>query len=304
MTCVTTDSARVKRLNLRLLAVSATALAAALTTSTSGTAVGVQPAQSSLTLIGEPTSFTLSSFNILGSTHTESSTRYASGVERVGLAVRLLDRHGVDVVGFQELQMDQFEELIRIAGDRYGVYPGGVDRRTVQNSIAWSLASWRFVEGHTVPIPYFDGEEWQMPVVLLQNLQTGQQAYFANFHNPATNKRHPGNQKWRTEATAREVALANSLYYETGLPVFITGDMNEREEYFCAMAGGARMKAANGGRFKNGVCTPPPSPMPVDWIFGARGRGAFSNYVRDDSRLVNRITDHFVIRADVAIPAP
>jgi endonuclease/exonuclease/phosphatase family protein len=292
----------VKRPYLRLLA-AALAVLAALPAATPGPAVGAQPARRTVARIGEPTTFTLSSFNVLGSNHTTSSSRFASGLERIGLAVKLLDKHGVDVVGFQELQLDQFTEFYRLAGTRYGVYPGGVDRRTVQNSIAWNLASWQFVSGETVPIPYFKGEEYQMPVVLLQSVTTGQLAYFANFHNPATNKRHPGNATWRAEATRREVALANSLYYETGLPVFVTGDMNEREEYFCAMAGGAPMRAANGGKFKNGVCTPPPYPMPVDWIFGARGRSVFSNYVRDDSKLVNKITDHFVIRADVAIPA-
>jgi hypothetical protein len=290
------------RPNLRLLAVVATALAAALTTSTSGTAVGAQPASTTTAARVEvPTTFTLSSFNVLGSNHTGPNSRYASGLRRIGLAVKLLDRYGVDVVGFQELQIDQFTEFYRLAGSRYGVYPGGLNRKVVQNSIAWDLASWRFVEGHTIPIPYFKGEEWQMPVVMLQNVATGQLAYFANFHNPATNRRHHGNQKWRTEATRREIAMANSLIYETGLPVFITGDMNEREEYFCAMAAGAPMKAANGCRVVNGVCKPPPYPMPVDWIFGSTARSTFSNYVRDNSRLVNRITDHFVIRADVSI---
>ena len=304
MTCVTADNARVKRPNLRLLAVLGTAFAAALSLALPGAAVGAQPARTASARIGEPTTFTLSSFNVLGSTHTGSGSRYASGVERMGLAVKLLDKHGVDVVGFQEFQLDQFAEFYRLAGDRYGVYPGGLDRRTVQNSIAWSLASWGFVEGHTIPIPYFDGEEWQMPVVLLQNLVTGQLAYFANFHNPATNRRHPRNQRWRTEATTREVAMANSLHYETGLPVFITGDMNERKEYFCRMAGEAPMTAANGGTVSAGLCTPPPKPRPVNWIFGSAGRTAFSNYVRDDSPLVNKITDHYVIRADVTIPAP
>ena len=61
------------------------------------------------------------------------------------------------------------------------------------------------------------------------------------------------------------------------------------------------MKAANGGSFKDGLCTPPPNPMPVDWIFGTRQRAKFTNYVRDDSKLVNRITDHFMIRTDVRI---
>lgn len=282
----------------------ATASAALLLTLTTGTASGSPTAAGAALATTEPTTFTLSSFNVLGSTHTEPGGRHAdmmSGVERIRLAVKLLDKRGVDVVGLQELQLDQFEEFYRVAGDRYGVFPGGVDRRTVQNSIAWSLDSWYYVAGHTVPIPYFDGVEWQMPVVLLQHRYTGQQAYFANFHNPATNRRHPGQGKWRDEAVAREVALARSLYHESGLPVFVTGDMNEREEYYCAMAGGAPMKAANGGSYRKGVCTPPPRPMPVNWIFGGKHRAKFSNYVRDDSRLVNKITDHFVVRADVSI---
>jgi hypothetical protein len=240
--------------------------------------------------------FTLSSFNVLGSSHTTGPhSRYASGVKRIGLALRLLDRHDVDVVGFQELQMDQFDEFTRLAGDRFGVYPGGVDRRTVQNSIAWALDSWRLVEGDTIPIPYFH-EDYQMPVVLLENVVTGQRAYFSNFHNPA----YASNQKRRDEAKARQIAMVNRLA-PTGLPVFITGDMNEREEYFCTMVAGAPVKAANGGRYRDGVCTPPPKPMPVNWILGLKKRGTFSNYVRDDSRLVNRITNHFVIRADVTI---
>ena len=303
MTRMTADTPRVKRPYLRLLAAAVSTLAA-LSAATPGTAVGAQPTRSTVARIGEPTTFQLSSFNVLGSNHTTRSSRYASGLQRIGLAIGLLDRQGVDVVGFQELQLDQYTEFTRLAGDRYGVYPGGLNRRIVQNSIAWSLASWRLVEGHTIKIPYFKGEEWQMPIVLLQNTSTGQLAYFANFHNPATNRRHHGNQKWRTEATRRQIAMANTLISQTSLPLFITGDMNEREEYFCAMAGGAPMKAANGGKYKNGVCTPPPYPMPVDWIFGAKGRSTFSNYVRDDSKLVNKITDHFVVRADVTIPAP
>jgi hypothetical protein len=290
------DPPQVKRPALRPLVVAATTLAAFLGTLGNGPAVATQHRTAVTSRADAPTVFTLSSFNVLGSSHTTGPhSRYASGVKRIGLALRLLDRHDVDVVGFQELQMDQFDEFTRLAGDRFGVYPGGVDRRTVQNSIAWALDSWRLVEGDTIPIPYFH-EDYQMPVVLLENVVTGQRAYFSNFHNPA----YASNQKRRDEAKARQIAMVNRLA-PTGLPVFITGDMNEREEYFCTMVAGAPVKAANGGRYRDGVCTPPPKPMPVNWILGLKKRGTFSNYVRDDSRLVNRITNHFVIRADVTI---
>jgi hypothetical protein len=306
MAGVTADAPRVKRPLLRTFLVSATALAAALTTLGVGTAAGAQRETATAARLGEPTAFTLSSFNVLGSTHTGPNSRFASGVERMSLAVKLLDRHGVDVVGFQELQMDQWAEFTRLAGDRFGVYPGGISRRAVQNSVAWSLDMWDMVEEESflVDIPYFNGDLYPMPVVLLRNKLTGVEAWFANFHNPATNRKHPNSTKYRMAAVAREVALANELIAASDRPLFFTGDMNDREKYYCAMAGGAPMKAANGGKFKDGVCTPPPNPMPVNWIMGAKKRGKFSNYVRDDSKLVNKITDHFVIRADVTIKPP
>jgi hypothetical protein len=308
MVRVTADTPQVKRLNLRALVVSAVAGAVAVTSLAAGSAVGAQPGRTAVLDEAGRVTFRIASFNVLGSTHTQPRARLArmgSGVERIGLALRLLDKRAIDVVGFQEMQIDQFTEFYRLAGDRFGVYPGGVDRRSVQNSIAWRLDTWRFVEGHTVSIPYFDGIEWPMPVVQLQNTLTGQVAYFANFHNPATNRRHRGNDVWREEAMRRQIALANSLYYETGLPVFFTGDMNERDKYFCPMVAGAPMKAANGGSVKNGVCTLPPRPVNVDWIFGAKQRGRFTGFVRDDGPLVNRITDHPVIYADVRLkPAP
>ncbi len=307
MACVSADMPRVKRPRARVLAAVAAAAAICLGTLPASTAAVPQPTtRSSVDDRGRVT-FTISSFNVLGSFHTRPRARLSrmgSGVERIGRTVRLLDRHAVDVVGFQEFQMDQFEEFYRLAGDRYGVYPGGVNRRAVQNSIAWNLDSWQFVDGRAVPIPYFKGVEWAMPVVLLQNKLTGQLAYFMNFHNPATNRRHKKNAKWRNEAMMREIALTNVLYYETGLPVFLTGDMNERDKYFCPVRAQSPMKSASGGNVRDGVCTMPPSPG-VDWIFGAKRRGKFTRFLRDDSRLVDRTSDHPMLVADVRLkPAP
>lgn len=313
MTCVTADAPRVRHPLLRTLialtAVAATALATVGTTHADevGTPYPEEPTPTPAPVAPNPpiggTTFNIASFNVLGSSHTQSGprARMGSGVYRIGLAVKFLDKHQLDVVGFQELQLDQWTRFTELAGERYGTFPGGLSRRMVQNSIAWNLAEWGFVQGHFVKIPYFDGIEWDMPVVLLQNLQTGQMAYFANFHNPATNRKHRNSTPHRREAERRQVALANALF-DTGLPVFFTGDMNERERYFCTMVSGAPMKAANGGTYSSSAgCVPPPKPMPVNWIMAGKQRGQFSGYVRDDSRLVNRITDHFVVRATVTM---
>jgi hypothetical protein len=300
------DTAKVPRSLLRSAALSVTALALALTgvlTVPTASAAPTAPRLAKRT-DAVPTEFRISSFNVLGASHTAPGGRHArmaSGVTRIRLAVKFLDREGIDVAGLQEFQMEQFEEFVRVAGDRFGVWPGGVSRRTVQNSIVWRLDQFSFVTGHTVQIPYHRGELWDMPVVLLRHNVTGQLAYFANFHNPATNRRHRDGDAWRTMATDIETSLVNSLARESRLPVFVTGDMNEREDYFCRMVAEAPMKAANGGSYRHGVCTPPPRPMSVNWIFGVKRRSKFSDYVRDDSRLVNRITDHYVVHADVRI---
>ena len=251
--------------------------------------------------------YTVSSFNVLGSSHTKPGGKRAVGTTRIVWAKQLLDRRHVDVVGFQELQPDQAEKFAAITGDTWAMWPGlpdweegmseaGWRKRDSENSVAWRTDTFERVDASFVTIPYFNGNERRMPVVLLRHKATGLLAYFSNFHNPA----YASNQKRRDEAKARQIAMVNRLA-PTGLPVFITGDMNEREEYFCTMVAGAPVKAANGGRYRDGVCTPPPKPMPVNWILGLKKRGTFSNYVRDDSRLVNRITNHFVIRADVTI---
>ena len=244
--------------------------------------------------------FTLSSFNVLGSSHTSGSGKrpgMASGRTRVGRAVDLMRRHGSDVVGFQELQGDQLATLQRRTGWQF--HPGfSLRARDTENSIGWDPSMWVAVERHTIDIPYFDGNRRPMPYVKLRHTTTGVEAWFANFHNPADTNAFPNQQRYRDRATAIEVDLANRLIRGTGLPVFITGDMNEREEYFCRMTGGAPMIAARGGSNVGGC--QPGNPRAVDWIFGSQGV-TFSGYFEDRGSLVDRITDHPVIVSRVRI---
>jgi mRNA deadenylase 3'-5' endonuclease subunit Ccr4 len=269
----------------------ACALAAALAGTVPSYASGTRPARY--------TDFTISSFNVLGSSHTLDSAKYTTGVERQAGVVKLLDRHHVDVVGFQELQADQLAEFLTRTNGTYAVYPGSSLRRIDgENSLAWRTDRWSLVSATTVAIPYFDGKTRQMPVVKLRNTQTRLTAWFANFHNPATNRRHPAQDQWRQQAIADEVALAKQLS-ATGRPVFFTGDMNEREKAFCPITGGAPMKAARGGTNRNGVCDAA-HPWYVDWIFGSK-KVAFSGYTEDHGALDRRTTDHPVIVSDVRV---
>jgi hypothetical protein len=251
---------------------------------------------------GTAADFVVSSFNVLGSSHTRNGGRgRASGVARMQGAVQLLQRHDVDVVGFQELQSDQARELLRLTDDAYALYPGAGAGKDSDNSIGWRASEFRLVRASTVSIPYFNGHRRRMPLVLLQHKASGVSSWFANFHNPAETSRYRHQQRWRTEATAIQAALANRLH-PAGVPLFITGDMNERAAYFCRLTSAApSMAAAHGGSNGSGGCHAD-RPRAVDWILATRGV-TFSGYGEDRTPLVARTTDHPVITTRVRVGA-
>jgi endonuclease/exonuclease/phosphatase family metal-dependent hydrolase len=247
--------------------------------------------------------FRVSSFNLLGYGHTVRSRRYADGRTRMAYAVKILNRRDIDVVGFQEFQPEQRSKFMRLTGRQWAHYPGDALRNIdMNNSIAWRTGTWKLVEKHTIGIPYFGGEKVRMPYLLLRHRDSGRRVWFANFHNPAD--AHGNAERYRDAALRREIRLARRLH-DTGIPVIFTGDMNEREEYFCRLTRHAPMKAAQGGSHgAASACRPPdwPTRRPgVEYIFGST-QLHFSNYQRRTGRLVSKTTDHPVILADVTLP--
>jgi hypothetical protein len=242
----------------------------------------------------------LTTFNMLGASHTAAGgthSRYASGAVRARGAAELIRRNGSDVVGFQELQAVQLASLRRHTALEF--WPGSaMSPPDTENSLGWRRDKWRAVQEATVRIPYFDGGPRVMPVVRLRSRSTGLEAWFANFHNPADTKRFHRQQRFRTRATLIESRLANQLITRTGLPVFITGDMNERGSFFCRFTAMTPMVAARGGS-NTGRCRPRGSGG-IDWIFGSQGV-QFSDYRVDDSHLVDITTDHPVVSVHVRI---
>lgn len=265
------------------------------------TLVGPAASMPASTLKSAPVaSYTVTSFNVLGSSHTPVGGSRAPGTTRIVWANRLLERHGVDVAGFQEMQYDQLTKFLEITEGEWAVYPGfQLRRRDTENSIGWRTDLFDLVEARTIDITYFDGNLRPMPVVLLRHKATGLTTWFANFHNPADTKLHPNQGYWRRKATATEIALAKELRGQNG-PVVITGDMNSRAWYFCRMALNAPMKAARPTSYvRNGVCHPN-KPRAVDWIFGSR-RLSFTHYVEDRGALVAKTTDHPMIVSDMTV---
>jgi hypothetical protein len=246
-----------------------------------------------------PTVFRVSTFNLLGASHTGRGGNhrgFAVGSTRMSYAVSLLRTFDVNVVGFQEMEPVQYSTFNRLTGGGWGSYPGPtLDRGSIRQSIAWRLDTWQLVNASSIAIPYFHGQLIRMPVVLLRNIATNQQVYFANFHNPATTPAHGNNQRWRSVAEAREVALVRNLEATSDFPIIITGDMNERAEYFSRLAGQTDMCAANAVATPTGGCYMP-RRMDVDWIFGTPDI-TFSGYVSDQGAFVRRTTDHPIVVA-------
>jgi len=253
-------------------------------------------------LTGNPV---VASLNVLGHSHTapggDRCCAWADSRMRIRWATTLLRQHSVNVAGLQEFQPPQAREFHRLMGTGWGMYPGPRLGRWNVNGIVWRTDTWQLVVGRSYQIPYFHGHPAKMPVVLLSHRATGQQVWFTNHHNPAN--AHGDASGWRARATRIEITQTRRLI-ATGFPVVVTGDMNERDIFYCRFTSGVPgMHAANGGSNRAGNCRPP-RPTQIDWILGSVPV-RFSNYQTVRTDLVRRASDHPLIVASMDIfPQP
>ena len=269
---------------------------------TPSTALRLAAVQSAVAEKRAATKFHVASFNILGYNHTApggDAKGFANGIKRMGYAFRVLENHHVNVVGFQEMQPQQYERFNELTGKTWNLYPGDrLERIAMHNSIAWKTSKWERLDTDYIKIPYFYGELVKMPIVKLRHRKTDRVVYFANFHNPADS--YGNAQKWRDQARRKQIRLANRIA-DKGVPLIITGDMNEREKYFCNMVAKAPMRAANGGSNPKDAKCDTPDTMGIDWIFGSRSMD-FTGYLKLESELVRKTTDHPFLVARAIIP--
>ncbi len=239
-----------------------------------------------------PTRFVLSSFNVLSSSAGKSKG-FAPGPERMHAVAEILRANQVSVVGFQEMDHRQLAEFKKVTGDTYGTFAGSSGIRGYHDTtLAWRKDTWKLVKGDTITVPSYEGRESKVPYVRLRNKQTGQEAYFVDVHNPANTRRHHHQERYRDAAARQEAALVKQLFEQSGLPVFLVGDMNsvgEAREIFTSQA---PVKAANPTR-KSGI----------DWIFGTKDV-QFGEFRRERGGLIAKTTDHPVLFTNVKIDAP
>lgn len=245
--------------------------------------------------VPDPLTFRIATLNLLGSSHTQTGgnkSGYASGSARAVGAVSLLNRQGVDVVGLQEFEADQKSTFNNVTGGAWDFFTGSSRGR---ESIAWRTSAWSYVTGGTRLVPYFRGNRLPMPWVQLKSVTTGRQIFVISIHNPTSNSRRGNNAHWRDVATSIEIDWVRDLS-ESGHPVLLTGDFNEKVDPFCRSTS-AGMVASNGGTASPCI---PPAQNGIDWIFGTP-QLTFSDHARLDG---GSITDHPLIVATATYDGP
>jgi hypothetical protein len=238
----------------------------------------------------------IGSFNVLGSQHTAPGgdrRNFPPASTRSANAAGVVADHGVEILGMQELQDDQLTAFQSTTG--FAAYPGMAwGRAETDNSILYDDDRFAFVSGSKFIIPFM-GRPRPQPILRLRERTTGREFYVVNSHPSAHDGRYLTERRHGQDVL---VGIVNQLKAE-GLPVLVTGDMNDREEFYCRVVPRAGLVASNGGSYSSG-CTPPPSPIAVDWVVGGGGI-SFSDYWRDTSPVTRKISDHFFISATARV---
>lgn len=247
---------------------------------------------------GAKARFIVSSFNILGSSHTQPGADMASwqsGIARLPGQVALLRQKNISVVGFQEMCNDQASAFKKLAGNEYALYPGpSKNWRAPLNSIGWRKSEWDFVKGATKLVPSFMGDMRPFTIVTLKNKQTGKNVIFLNLHN-SPGHTNADQQRWRDEALSIQTAMIRKLRQETGLPVVVTGDMNEQGNSYDRMRKEAGMHASN-----EGPKGQRPKHLRIEWIFGSDGV-KFDAHGRDSVTKRRQLSDHDLVWSGVTV---
>ncbi|MGN0062885.1 MAG: endonuclease/exonuclease/phosphatase family protein [Nocardioides sp.] len=244
-------------------------------------------------LRGTPYSFQIGSFNVLGSQHTApggSRKGFQPGGVRIGRAASYVRAHGVEILGTQELQADQLNSLVANTGMK--AYPGYAwGEKETDHSILYDPDVFELVSGEAFHVPLM-GRTRPFPVIRLRHKLTTRELYVINTHPSSGGGRYAAE---RQRGHGIVVGLVNKLV-ATGLPVLVTGDMNDRENFYCSVVARTAMTASNGG---GSGCAPPPGPIAVDWVVGAGV--SWSSYWRDTRPVEDRTSDHFFISATASV---
>ena len=233
-------------------------------------------------------------FNILGSQHTApggARPNFAPGRVRAEWAKNLISQRGATLIGLSEPQPDQITSLDVATNGGFSIYPGntmGYD--AAPQSVMWKDSEWTFVWGNTVQMPFMHQSRPQS-LVRLRNTSTGREIYWLNAHLS------PGKMQDDRDKGMDIMKQVVKQLAGDGLPMLVTGDLNEHAKAFRRIACPTDLSAAVGGETRGATCRLP-AAMRVDWIFG---RGTFEATDVNQGAQVRRTTDHAVVSSRLTV---
>lgn len=248
------------------------------------------------------TAFRVATYNVLGYHLTQPGggrPGWGNGASRVAAGKAKLEASGVDIVVLNEFESPQANVFTSDPEwTLHRAVPNNTfrDGNTNGNAIAFKTADWKILETTEILVPY--KTTLHMPVVKLENLNTGAVIRVIGVHNPASTAKAGNQQGARNTAKALEIAAIQELRtQDPGVPIIIAGDMNERDTLYCSFSSTGILQASAGGTV--GSCATP-RHGPVDWIFSTLELDFTAQYV--DQSFLGRISDHPLVLADVVYP--
>ncbi len=179
---------------------------------------------------GGGSDFNIATLNIYHSDHQSIS----DWGPRLHLSVSTLTKNDVSIAGLQEVRPDQMAAFNTDAfgATRYDMWPKTSSGKASDpdynpNPIVYDRNKFTRVDQKYIGYKYFEGTSSKAPIIKLQDNTTQQQFYVANIHHPADVKDHGDASRWRLEDAQANAAYFKQLSSE-GLPIFFTGDFNNR----------------------------------------------------------------------------
>ncbi len=252
----------------------------------------------------------IATFNLQGASHA------GDVAGRTQTATTLITSNDLDVVGLQEMQSKQRDELLKNLGSQYDIFPASSNNsgHRSENSIIWNVDRFTLVDkgissGNTYR--YFNGSTLSLPWVKLRAKDdpNAQEFIVQNTHDPADSDGRGGRvhqAEWRDVDAKAHLADAQN-WSGQGLPVFMTGDFNH--DYRIRGPGSATQDKywtdAHGGRSALPYCILTKDGTLLD-SYDAYKKNTGMCPTPNDSAVENRpdnsnIVDHIYVSKDIEV---
>lgn len=243
-----------------------------------------------------PVSFNIATFNILSSWHTRpgrGEAWMAPGPMRAHLAAEAIRLYDLGVVGLQEVDMDQIGVLAAELPN-YAFWAGSSEGHAgVNTNLAWDTRRFTKTADGLLWVEFLS-QRRANPYVRLRDNATGRQFWVMDVHNTPKRGGDPRLTEERKRQVAAEVTRIRTLQ-GTGLPVFLVGDLNDKDYTYCQFVTKTQLRSVLG---YPGGCELPRGSH-IEWIFGTKT--TWSNYKYDRAAMLTRITDHPIMAATATL---